>query len=372
MGKLPILVIATRNPEKQQRSEACWRGFRIKDIKNLSDFGPIPEVEEDGDTFDANAYKKASFTARVLGVPAIADDSGISVDALNGAPGVHSARYGGQGASDEDRRRKLLAEMEGRTHRQAAFECVISLAVPSGPALTYEGRCEGVLAEALAGANGFGYDPIFYYPPLQKTFAELTREEKSRVSHRGKALRGPAGRIRQGAAMGPAAHAAGGPVELGKMTDTFAFHHLVRRTRSTRRFDEDRAVDRQTLVELIDLARLFASGGNKQPLRYILGCAASMNARIFPCLRWAAYARAGRGRGRASGPRLTLSSSETPRSGPTATGTSGSPPRASCWGLRRWDLGVYAGFHQPARAAAHSRAVARAGDPAGDRPGHAS
>ena len=158
-------------------------------IQSLSDFGPIPEVEEDGDTFDENAYKKASFTARVLGVPVMVDESGISVDALNGAPGVHSARYGGENASDEDRRNKLLTEMDGRTHRTAAFECVISLAVPSGPALTYEGRCEGVLAEAPAGANGFGYDPIFYYPPLQKTFAELTREEKSRVSHRGKALR---------------------------------------------------------------------------------------------------------------------------------------------------------------------------------------
>jgi XTP/dITP diphosphohydrolase len=188
MGKLPILVMATRNPGKTAEIRELLQGFPVE-IKSLSDFGPIPEVEEDGDTFDANAYKKASFTARVLGVPAIADDSGISVDALNGAPGVHSARYGGENASDEDRRNKLLTEMHGRTHRQAAFACVISLAVPSGPALTYEGRCEGVLAEAPAGANGFGYDPIFYYPPLQKTFAELTREEKSRVSHRGKALR---------------------------------------------------------------------------------------------------------------------------------------------------------------------------------------
>jgi XTP/dITP diphosphohydrolase len=188
MGKLPILVMATRNPGKTAEIRELLQGFPVE-IKSLSDFGPIPEVEEDGDTFDANAYKKASFTARVLGVPAIADDSGISVDALNGAPGVHSARYGGENASDEDRRNKLLTEMDGRTHRQAAFECVISLAVPSGPALTYEGRCEGVLAEAPAGSNGFGYDPIFYYPPFQKTFAELTREEKSRVSHRGKALR---------------------------------------------------------------------------------------------------------------------------------------------------------------------------------------
>jgi XTP/dITP diphosphohydrolase len=188
MGKLPILVMATLNPGKAAEICELLQGFPVE-IKSLSDFGPIPEVEEDGDTFDANAYKKASFTARVLGAPAIADDSGISVDALNGAPGVHSARYGGENASDEDRRNKLLAEMDGRTDRKAAFECVISLAVPSGPALTYEGRCEGVLAEAPAGANGFGYDPIFFYPPLQKTFAELTREEKSRVSHRGKALR---------------------------------------------------------------------------------------------------------------------------------------------------------------------------------------
>ena len=188
MGKLPILVMATRNPGKTAEIRELLQGFPVE-IKSLSDFGPIPEVEEDADTFDANAYKKAGFTARVLGVPAIADDSGIAVEALNGAPGVHSARYGGENASDEDRRNKLLTEMDGRSDRQAAFECVISLAVPSGPALTYEGRCEGVLAEAPAGANGFGYDPIFYYPPLQKTFAELTREEKSRVSHRGKALR---------------------------------------------------------------------------------------------------------------------------------------------------------------------------------------
>lgn len=183
-----MLVMATRNPGKTAEIRELLQGFPVE-IKSLSDFGPIPEVAEDGDTFDANAYKKASFTASVLGVPAIADDSGIAVDALNGAPGVHSARYGGENASDEDRRRKLLAEMDGRTQRQAAFECVISLAVPSGPALTYEGRCEGVLTEAPRGQNGFGYDPIFYYPPLQKTFAELTRAEKSRVSHRGKALR---------------------------------------------------------------------------------------------------------------------------------------------------------------------------------------
>ena len=157
-------------------------------IKNLDDFGPIPEVEEDGDTFDDNAYKKASFAARVLGLPALADDSGLLVQALDGAPGVHSARYAGKNAGDKEKCLKLLQAMQGKTDRKAAFECVISIAVPAGLALTYEARCEGLIADKLAGSNGFGYDPVFYYPPYKKTFAELTMEEKSRVSHRGKAL----------------------------------------------------------------------------------------------------------------------------------------------------------------------------------------
>jgi XTP/dITP diphosphohydrolase len=184
---LPVLVIATRNPGKTAEIRSLLTGFPV-DVRNLTDFGPIPDVEEDGATFDENAYKKASFTARVLGFPALSDDSGLCVDALGGAPGVLSARYGGPGASDEHRCRQLLEAMRGQTNRRAAFECVLSLAVPSGPALTYEGRCEGVLTDAPAGANGFGYDPIFFYPPLGRTFAQLPREEKGRVSHRGRAL----------------------------------------------------------------------------------------------------------------------------------------------------------------------------------------
>jgi len=187
MEKINHLVIASRNKGKTAEIRELLSGFPIT-VKDLDDFGPIPEVEEDGETFDENAYKKASFTARVLGHPALADDSGLVVDALNGAPGVFSARYAGPDATNEDRSRKLLQEMEGITNRKAAFECVISIAVPTGPALTYEGRCEGIIAASPQGTNGFGYDPIFYYPPLNKTFAELTREEKSRVSHRGKAL----------------------------------------------------------------------------------------------------------------------------------------------------------------------------------------
>ena len=187
MKKLNYLVIASRNKGKTAEIRELLSGFPIT-IKNLDDFGPIPEVEEDGQTFDENAYKKASFTARVLGHPALADDSGLVVDALNGAPGVLSARYAGPDATNEQRFQKLLQEMEGITNRKAAFECVISLAMPTGPALTYEGRCEGLIAESPVGTNGFGYDPVFFYPPLKKTFAELTREEKGRVSHRGKAL----------------------------------------------------------------------------------------------------------------------------------------------------------------------------------------
>jgi len=182
-----ILVIATRNKGKTLEIKELLKGFPVV-IKNLDDFGPIPHLEEDGDTFDENAYKKASFAARILGLPALADDSGLIVEALNGAPGIHSARYAGENATDEQRYLKLLDDMEGKSNRKAAFECVISIAVPTGPALTYEARCEGLITTEPAGSNGFGYDPIFFYTPLNKTFAQITREEKNRISHRGKAL----------------------------------------------------------------------------------------------------------------------------------------------------------------------------------------
>jgi len=188
MDNLITLVIATRNKGKTSEIRDLLKGFPIN-IKNLDDFGPIPEVEEDGNTFDENAYKKASFAAKILGLPALSDDSGLLVEALGGAPGVHSARYAGENATDEQRRAKLLQEMEEKTNRRAAFECVISIAVPSGAALTYEASCEGLITTEPVGSNGFGYDPVFYYPPLKKTFAELTMQEKSNVSHRGKALR---------------------------------------------------------------------------------------------------------------------------------------------------------------------------------------
>ncbi len=182
------LVLATRNEGKIKELTELFSGFDI-DIKSLNDFGPIPPVIEDGETFEDNAYIKAAFTAKVLGIPAIADDSGLAVEALDGAPGVYSARYAGENASDEDNNRKLLKEMEGISNRNACFETAIIIAVPRGYALTYTGRVEGEIANMPAGENGFGYDPLFYYPPLKKTFAQLTRDEKNSVSHRGKAMK---------------------------------------------------------------------------------------------------------------------------------------------------------------------------------------
>lgn len=187
MAARQIIVLATRNQGKVRELQEMLKDFPVE-IRSLSDFGPLPEVVEDGATFDDNAYKKASFTAKALGLPAISDDSGLVVAALEGAPGVHSARYAGPQASDADNIAKLLREMARVTDRRAAFECVISLAVPSGPALTYEGRCEGEITAEPRGEGGFGYDPVFYYPPLGRTFAEIELVEKNRISHRGRAI----------------------------------------------------------------------------------------------------------------------------------------------------------------------------------------
>jgi XTP/dITP diphosphohydrolase len=148
----------------------------------------MPEAVEDGETFDDNAYKKALHYAKVLGVPCLADDSGLVVDALDGRPGVYSARYSGPEATDWSNCEKLLGEMEGQTNRSAHFVCVLSLATPAGPALTWEGRCAGELLAERRGEAGFGYDPIFFSPDLGKTFAEATMAEKSAISHRGRAL----------------------------------------------------------------------------------------------------------------------------------------------------------------------------------------
>ena len=186
MTSLP-LVLATRNAGKTEELRRLLADFPVV-VMNLSNFGPMPPVEEDGTTFEENAVKKARSTAKVVGLPALADDSGLTVDALGGAPGVRSARYAGEHAADADNNAKLLRELEHEDNRAAAFVCVIAIAVPWGPALVHEGHCEGLITREQMGTEGFGYDPVFFYPPLQKTFAQLTTEEKNQVSHRGRAL----------------------------------------------------------------------------------------------------------------------------------------------------------------------------------------
>jgi len=147
------------------------------------------EVDETGETFSENARLKARTYARLLGEPALADDSGLSVDALNGRPGVHSARYAGANATDADRIRKLLGELEGvpDAERGASFHCALVLAWPGDSELTVEGLVSGRILHEARGEHGFGYDPVFYVPSLDKTFAELSPEEKNLYSHRAKA-----------------------------------------------------------------------------------------------------------------------------------------------------------------------------------------
>ncbi|MCK9175109.1 MAG: XTP/dITP diphosphatase [Desulforhopalus sp.] len=184
---LSMIVIATTNKGKLREFKDLLKDLNI-DIKSLDDFGPIPEAIEDGETFDDNAYKKALHTAKILGIPAIADDSGLVVEALNGEPGVYSARYAGEHATDAENLEKLLDRLKGVKNRKASFQCVLSIAVPAGAALTYEAKCDGIIIDEKRGENGFGYDPVFYFEEYGKTFAEMTLEEKAKVSHRGKAL----------------------------------------------------------------------------------------------------------------------------------------------------------------------------------------
>ena len=184
-----VLVVGTRNKKKLREIETILESLPVE-LKLLDDFPDAPEVEEDADTFAGNATKKAQTLANALHEWVVADDSGLEIDALEGRPGVMSARYAGLDATDAQKCEKVLAEMQGvpREKRTARFRCVIALARPGKLALTVEGRCEGFIAEKMSGKSGFGYDPVFYYPSAGRTFADMAPEEKNRVSHRGKAL----------------------------------------------------------------------------------------------------------------------------------------------------------------------------------------
>lgn len=180
-------VLATHNPGKLKEMSAILAGLGIE-VVMPADLGITVEVEETGETFAENAMLKAKAVCKAAGMPAIADDSGLCVDALNGGPGVYSARYGGEELDDRGRYLLLLNSMRGAAGRNAHFSCAVACAFPNGDSLSAEGRCDGTIAFAPMGTDGFGYDPVFFVPELRRTFAQLTAEEKSAVSHRGRAL----------------------------------------------------------------------------------------------------------------------------------------------------------------------------------------
>ena len=185
----PEIVIATRNSGKLREIREILAPLGLR-ILSLRDFPEIPETLEDGQTFAENAVKKATAAARRTGRVAIGDDSGLAVDALNGRPGVFSSRYAGENATDADRYQKLLEEMaripKGR--RGAAFICAMAVASPEGRVEIVEGGCRGEIASSPRGCQGFGYDPVFLIPGLEKTMAEVQPEVKNRISHRARAL----------------------------------------------------------------------------------------------------------------------------------------------------------------------------------------
>ncbi len=184
------VIVATRNKGKLREFRDALKGLSLR-IRGLSDFPDVPEVEEDGDSFTENALKKARFYSTVFGKLTLADDSGLEVDSLKGLPGVHSARYAGQGASSQENNRKLLGEMQGvpMSKRGARFRCVIALKSPGGREALAEGSCRGRIGFKQKGKKGFGYDPLFILPRDGRTMAELSLEAKNKISHRGKALR---------------------------------------------------------------------------------------------------------------------------------------------------------------------------------------
>ena len=185
---MPRLLIATTNQGKIAEYCFLFKGLPFELVSPV-DLGISGEVEEGHDSMEENARHKAVFYSRSSGLITVADDSGLEVDALGGEPGIHSARYAGEGASDKDRIVYLLSKLGGIPweERTARFRCVIAMAIPEGIPEVCEGECEGIIAFEAKGENGFGYDPIFYLPEFDKTMAELTLETKNRISHRARA-----------------------------------------------------------------------------------------------------------------------------------------------------------------------------------------
>ena len=187
------IVVATKNPGKLKEVKELLKDLEGLEVLSIMDFEELRdvEIEESGSTFEENAYIKALYVAKKTGLPALADDSGLEVDALGGKPGVKSARFGGPNLTDEERNEKLLSLLRSvpPKDRTARFRCVLVLVVPPDfEKYVVTGVCEGFITDKPRGTKGFGYDPIFLIPKLNKTMAELTTEEKNLISHRGKAL----------------------------------------------------------------------------------------------------------------------------------------------------------------------------------------
>ncbi|MCA1063604.1 XTP/dITP diphosphatase [Rossellomorea sp. AcN35-11] len=184
------VIIATKNRGKAKEFQHMFAPYGYE-VKTLLDMPHIEDVEETGRTFEENAILKAETVAQELGELVIADDSGLAIDALEGRPGVYSARYAGEEKSDEANMEKVLGELQDveESKRSARFQCVLAIAGPGMETKTVSGTCEGMILQEKRGTNGFGYDPIFFIPALNKSMAELTPDEKSQISHRGNALK---------------------------------------------------------------------------------------------------------------------------------------------------------------------------------------
>ena len=184
------LVIATKNKGKIKEIQAAFQHIGVR-VVSLLEFQEIPDAIEDGETFEENALIKAKFYAKLTGKACLADDSGLEVNALNGAPGVYSARYAGSNATDQDNNLKLLAQLHkvNGIGSKARFRCVLAFVDTNGKTILCDGSCEGVILDKERGAGGFGYDPLFLIEKLNKSMAEITLEEKNQISHRGAALK---------------------------------------------------------------------------------------------------------------------------------------------------------------------------------------
>ncbi len=189
-------VLASQNKHKLIEMQDILSAHGVEVVLQ-GELGLHVEVEETGSTFAENAMLKARAVMEASGLPAIADDSGVCVDALNGAPGIYSARYGGEGLDDVGRYQLLLNNLKGATSRTAHFTSAIACIFPNGDTIEAEGICPGTIGYAPQGDGGFGYDPVFFLPELRKTYAQLTPEEKAAVSHRGKALEIFDGKLRE-------------------------------------------------------------------------------------------------------------------------------------------------------------------------------